>query len=989
MGTLGSVGKKGLSIVNGAMAVTAGAVLAIGGASIKVGAEFEAGMSQVAATMGFTADEIRAGSAEFDSMKDAAKKAGRETQFSAGEAAEAMNYLALAGYSASEAVDTLPGVLNLAAAGGMDLGKAADLVTDGMGALGLSIEETADYVDKMAKTSQKSNTSVEQLGESIVTVGKNADGLAGGTVELNTALGLLANVGLKGADSGVKLRNMIVSLETPTAKGAKALENLGVQTIDAEGNMKGLDEIMVDLNKSMDGMTTSDKKEMLGNIFNKTDMAAALTLLDGVTDGTENLGMMLDELGLPMGKIGNDFEAMGAMAVELGNEQKYANYAMEEFGISSEDAGILYGSLMSSIDGGSEWSKLSGEIENADGAAKDMADTMNDNLQGDIKMLKSALEGLGVEIYESLGTPMRESTKWFSDWTNTITDVLSGSEDYKKSIQEMGESTEDFNERIKDMPPEMKKMAEAARELELLEIDVPEGAEGVAQVFGMMVTDMVENIADQIPELAKQGVEMVQNFAEGLSSNKDGIGESIATIMSTIIEFIASMYPIFIETGANILLSVIDGMVENIPNIIKAVIAAVKNIVDTLSNSLPQLLEGGKQIIRTLLEGIMELLPEVVIFVVSLIDMLATTLVELAPEILEAAGFIIITLLEGLIEAVPLLIEAAVGIIEAIAGFITENLGTVLELAITLIYTLAEGIMNNLGVIIDAALDIILALVGAIIDAYPLIIENGPRIIMSLVDGLLSSLTPILKAALEIILAIVKGLLDNIPKLASKIPEIIIAIVGAVLSNLGPILLAAGEIIFELIKGILKIVPQLIKAIFGIMVDIAEAIVGTDWIQIGKDILIGMWNGMKNLEKWLIDKITGLAGKITGGIKKFFGIKSPSKLMEDEVGENLSIGIGVGLTGGIPDILKDIKKDMPEITDTINGVLSGNQHTIGGVKSNPASTERAIGGGDGNYSIRGNVNTSLVIDGKEFARVVTPYVSTEAELENRRRGGRF
>lgn len=170
------------------------------GAAVKVGMDFESGMSQVAATMGITTTEIASGSKEFEALSQAAKNAGATTQFSATQASEALNYLALAGYDAEKSITALPTVLNLAAAGGIDLGYASDMVTDSMSALGLETNQLEGFVDQLAKTSQNSNTNIAQLGEGILTVGGTAKDLAGGTVELNTALGILADNGVKGAE---------------------------------------------------------------------------------------------------------------------------------------------------------------------------------------------------------------------------------------------------------------------------------------------------------------------------------------------------------------------------------------------------------------------------------------------------------------------------------------------------------------------------------------------------------------------------------------------------------------------------------------------------------------------------------------------------------------------------------------------------------------------------------------------------------------------
>ena len=192
----GIVGKVAGTIKKAAIPVAIGA---IGKSAIETGMTFESSMSQVAATMGMSSEEIKKGSKSFEMMKQAAKDAGSSTQFTASESAEALNYLALAGYDAETAVKTLPTVLNLAAAGGMDLAYASDLVTDSMSALGMETKDVTLFTDQLAKTSQKSNTNVSQLGEAILTVGGTAKNLAGGTVELNSQLAILADNGIKGA----------------------------------------------------------------------------------------------------------------------------------------------------------------------------------------------------------------------------------------------------------------------------------------------------------------------------------------------------------------------------------------------------------------------------------------------------------------------------------------------------------------------------------------------------------------------------------------------------------------------------------------------------------------------------------------------------------------------------------------------------------------------------------------------------------------------
>lgn len=263
---------------------------AVGAASLKVGADFDTAMSQVAATMGKTVDEIQ-------DLRDFAKEMGSTTAFSATQAAEGLNYMALAGYDAEKSMQMLPTVLNLAAAGSMDLAAASDMVTDAQSALGLSTEETVDLVNQMAKASSTTNTSVAQLGEAMLTVGGTAKMMKGGTQELSQTLGILADNGIKGSEGGTALRNILLSLSAPTSKAAAEMKRLNLDVFDAEGNMRSMEDIIGDLGSALDGMTDEERTQAISNIFNKRDLKSVNALLgtsaerwDEVGDAIENAG---------------------------------------------------------------------------------------------------------------------------------------------------------------------------------------------------------------------------------------------------------------------------------------------------------------------------------------------------------------------------------------------------------------------------------------------------------------------------------------------------------------------------------------------------------------------------------------------------------------------------------------------------------------------------------------------------------------------------
>ena len=263
---------------------------AVGAASLKVGADFDTAMSQVAATMGTTVDQIQ-------DLRDFAKEMGSTTAFTATQAAEGLNYMALAGYDAEKSMQMLPTVLNLAAAGSMDLAAASDMVTDAQSALGLSTEETVDLVNQMAKASSTTNTSVAQLGEAMLTVGGTAKMMKGGTQELSQTLGILADNGIKGSEGGTALRNILLSLSAPTSKAAAEMKRLNLDVFDAEGNMRSMEDIIGDLGSALDGMTDEERTQAISNIFNKRDLKSVNALLGTSAERWDEVGDAIANAG--------------------------------------------------------------------------------------------------------------------------------------------------------------------------------------------------------------------------------------------------------------------------------------------------------------------------------------------------------------------------------------------------------------------------------------------------------------------------------------------------------------------------------------------------------------------------------------------------------------------------------------------------------------------------------------------------------------------
>lgn len=652
---------KGLGTITktvaSATAAAAAAVGAMGIAAINTGREFEGAMSQVAATM--LIDKTTAeGQKAFETLENAARECGASTAFSATEAAEALNYLALAGYDADKAATALPTVLKLAGAGAMDLAAASDMVTDSMSALGIEATEAnlTQFSDQLAQTASKANTSVAQLGEAILTVGGTAKGLAGGTTELNTALGILADNGLKGAEGGTHLRNIILSLQNPTDKAAASLKSLGVDVYDAQGNMRGLNDVFKDLQGAMDGMDNASKDTILSTLFNKTDLTAANAMLANCTD---------------------------------------------------------------------RFDELSASIENSAGACENMYAIQLDNLNGDIDILKSGLSDLGISIYQDLNGPLREMTQLATSMVGEL------SEAYKSG-----------------------------------------GMEGMVGAVGGCMAEVVNTIADYAPQVVSMGVDLLENFISGITDNSGALATASSEVITVFVEGLFTLVPQVILAGIDILTQFVQSMTAQLPQLISTGTQAIVNFVNGIIQRLPEVISTALTLVQTLVNSIGQNAPMLISAAIQLIGNLVLGIVSMLPQLLQMGIQLILSLAQGIISNLPQILQMGVEIIVSFISGITQMLPMIIQGGIQLIVSLIQGVIANLGNIVQVAAQIIITLAAGLIQAIPQLIDAIPQLVWAIIDAILS--TNWLDVGIQIIKGLINGILSTGKSLWSAIKSLVI-----------------------------------------------------------------------------------------------------------------------------------------------------------------------------------------------------------------------
>ena len=234
------------------------AVAGLGAAAVKTSADFDSAMSQVAAVSGATGDD-------FDALRDKAREMGSKTKFSASEAADAMNYMAMAGWKTEDMLSGIEGIMNLAAASGEDLATTSDIVTDALTAFGLTAQDSGHFADLLAAASSNANTNVSMMGETFKYCAPIAGALGYTAEDTAEAIGLMANAGIKSSQAGTSLRTIMTKLQGELELSGEALGDVVIQTANADGSMREFSDIIADCRGAFSKMTESEKAAAAGN----------------------------------------------------------------------------------------------------------------------------------------------------------------------------------------------------------------------------------------------------------------------------------------------------------------------------------------------------------------------------------------------------------------------------------------------------------------------------------------------------------------------------------------------------------------------------------------------------------------------------------------------------------------------------------------------------------------------------------------------------
>ena len=835
-------------------------------------------------------------------------------------------------------------------------------------------------------------------------------------------------VPIDGDSSGFdkEVESMKGTISAASVAMGNLLADLGKKALSAFGNMVSSGD---EFNKAINQMAASTGavgtelegmrdvvKDVYGNNFGESydDVANA------VAEISKQTGLMGDEL---QSATESAFLLSDAFEFDVQESTKSAKSMMSNFGISAEEAyNLIAVGAQNGADSSGELldtlNEYSADAVEAGLTAEQFASTLIagadsgvysiDKIGDAIREMNTTVkDGTAAEALQALGLNADDMAARFAAGGDTaqkafeeVVTALNNTTDplarNNAAVELMGSIYEDTGDGIITALAAVSDTSVTAADAlgkinEVKYDDVGSAIEGLKRTFGKATIDVRSTLSSGLAD-AIGGLVNTINSADGdVGKIFDGIVDAAKTALSSISPVLAGWK----DKGKELIGKLISGIVENLPKIKGKAVDIVIMLADSISQNTSGFLDAAKSMIDGILTAIQTFLPELLPLAVQMIETLikglsdalvmlmeyvpqiVTSIVEIIttnlPLLIEAAIQILTALITGITDNLPLIVEGVIGILTSMCNIITENLPTILEAALTILMALVQGITDNLPVIIDAALNMIMALVQGLIDNLPELIDAAVDIIDSLVNGLVDNLGPLIDSALDIVMALFDGIVENLPK----------------------ILEAGGKIITRLVRGIALSIPKILEAVPRVISAIWDTITETDWLQLGKDILGGLADGLWDGLSTIAQTIKDICSQIWDDFKSYFGINSPSKLMRDTVGRFLLPGVSVGIADTSDDTAETINQELDHIMEQIDarqlqaqiaGITAMHGANILGTALPSSSlyasqqqTPNTIGGSLGG----GDLIIPVSIGGESLETVVI----TAAQIANARSGG--
>ena len=701
--------------------VTAG-VIALGTAAVKTAADFDSAMSQVAAVSGATG-------ADLEALRDKAREMGSKTKFSASEAAEAMNYMAMAGWKTHDMLDGIEGIMNLAAASGESLATTSDIVTDALTAFGLTAADSGHFADVLAAASSNANTNVSMMGETFKYAAPIAGALGFSVEDTAEAIGLMANAGIKSTQAGTSLRTIMTNLSGEVKICGASIGEVTIATTNADGSMRSLSDILADCRTAFHGLSESEQAAAAESLVGKNAMSGFLALMNAAPGDID---------------------------------------------------------------------KLSSAIDNCNGKSEEMATTMQDNLEGQLTILKSQLEELAISFGEMLMPVIRSvvsAIQGLVDWLNGM------DEGTRKVVIGVGLF-------LAALGPVLIVIGKVITAVGTIMTIVPKIAGVINVVKGAFAALNAVMLANPIILIIAAIAALVAAFIylwntnEGFRQFWIDLWEGIKSAVSTAVEAIASF---------------LSAAWEGIKNTASTVWGAISGFFSTIWQAISGVFTKAVTAIGTFISNTFTAIKDTIVGIWNAIY-------EVISPLLEAFRY----LFETIFEAVKIMIGRA---LDAISSKIQEIWNGIVSFLTPILETI-KNLISTAWTAIQTAVTTILAAIRSVVTTAWNAIQTAVTTVLNAIKGVVSSVWNSIKST-------VSSVMNAIKSTVASIWNSVKTAVGNTISD-----------IYNTIKGGFDKAVGYIKGL---------ASSAYTW---GRDLIMGIVNGIKSAIGAVSDAVTGVANKI-------------------------------------------------------------------------------------------------------------------------------
>lgn len=817
-------------------------IVGLGTAAVKTTSSFESAMSKVSAISGATGGDL-------DKLNKKAQEMGAKTKFSATESAEAFQYMAMAGWKTGDMLDGIEGIMNLAAADGLDLATTSDIVTDALTAFGLSAKDSGRFADVLAAASTNANTNVSMLGESFKYVAPVAGALGYSAEDTALALGLMANAGIKSSQAGTAMRAAISRLVKPTDEVAAAMDKYNISLTNSDGTMKPLSRVMEELRQNLGGLSEAEQAQTAATLFGQEAMSGMLAI------------------------------------------------------VNASDA---------------DFNKLSDAIGNADGSARRMADTMLNNLKGQITLLKSALEGLAIQFGEILMPYVKQFVVWLQNLVQKLQEMTT---EQKEQIVKwaafaaaigpvllvFGKLASNISSIITTfgkVPATITKVKGAFTVIGAAIGGISATVISIVAVIGVLIAAFVnlwktnEEFRNKMTAIWDGIKSKFESFAQGIVDRLNALGFDFESFGETIKAiwngFCSLLAPIF------------EGVFNQVSVILSSALDALTGIFDVFIGIFTGNWDQAWQGVKEIFGAVWDLIKGTFESWVTAFEGIANTVLGWFGTTWDKAWISVKQFFVDTWNGITTFFSNVINAIKtAVSNFITTIINFFSNLPYKVGYFLGNTLANAIiwtGNMVAKAREMGTNFLNAVISFFIQLPGKVLQFITSAFNNVQIWAVNMPNKAREMGANFINNVVSFMQQLPGKIKQYL----DSTINNLKIWVTQMGQ------KG-KEAVTELINNVMSAASGIANKVAS-----IGTDIVKGVWSGIKNAAGWFRNQVEDFFSSIVDDVKDTLGIGSPSKVFRDEIGRWLPPGVVQGFEAAMPSAMKAIQKDLNKGIDNID-----------------------------------------------------------------------